>query len=264
MADTTHSSTSIIHRLPPEAVNRIAAGEVVECPAAAAKELIENALDAGARNILIRIEAGGLKRILIEDDGKGMSVDDLPIAIERHATSKLSPDADGRVDLLNIHTLGFRGEALPSIGSVSRMAILSRAAGDADCHELRVEGGQVAGPLPAAWTGRGTHGTRIDVRDLFYATPARLKFMKSERAETMALTDAVKRLAMAHPDVGFRLESEGRKLLDYAAEPGDMESARLARLGAIMGREFRDNAIAIDADREGVRVPSQLFSDNDD
>ena len=254
MADTTHSSTSIIHRLPPEAVNRIAAGEVVERPAAAAKELIENALDAGARNILIRIEAGGLKRILIEDDGKGMSVDDLPIAIERHATSKLSPDADGRVDLLNIHTLGFRGEALPSIGSVSRMAILSRAAGDADCHELRVEGGQVAGPLPAAWTGRGTHGTRIDVRDLFYATPARLKFMKSERAETMALTDAVKRLAMAHPDVGFRLESEGRKLLDYAAEPGDMESARLARLGAIMGREFRDNAIAIDADREGVRV----------
>ena len=253
MPDTSHL-TSIIQRLPPEAVNRIAAGEVVERPAAAAKELIENAIDAGAMHILVRIEGGGLKRILVEDDGKGMSSEDLPIAIERHATSKLSPDEDGRIDLLNIHTMGFRGEALPSIGSVSRMTILSRARGEAEAAELRIDGGAVDGPAPAAWTGRGAHGTRIDVKDLFYATPARLKFMKSERAETMALTDAVKRLAMAHAEIGFRLESEGRKILDYAAEKGDAETARLARLGAIMGREFKDNAIAIDANREGVRV----------
>ena len=253
MPDTSHLA-SIIQRLPPEAVNRIAAGEVVERPAAAAKELIENAIDAGAAHILVRIEGGGLKRILVEDDGKGMSPEDLPIAIERHATSKLSPDEDGRIDLLNIHTMGFRGEALPSIGSVSRMTILSRARGEAEAAELRIDGGAVDGPAPAAWTGRGAHGTRIDVKDLFYATPARLKFMKSERAETMALTDAVKRLAMAHAEIGFRLESEGRKILDYAAEKGDAETARLARLGAIMGREFKDNAIAIDANREGVRV----------
>ncbi len=250
----TENPTSCILRLPPDAINRIAAGEVVERPAAAAKELIENALDAGAKHVRILIEGGGLSRMVIEDDGKGMSAEELPIAIERHATSKLQPDDDGRVDLLNIHTLGFRGEALPSIGSVSRMTITSRAKGAEEAYQLRIEGGQVEGPSPAAWTGLSDSGTRIEVRDLFFATPARLKFMKSERAETMALTDTVKRLAMANADIGFVLESNGRKSINLAPEEGAFEDARLKRLGAIMGKEFRENACEIDAEREGVYV----------
>ncbi len=256
MPDTLseHTPSSCIHRLPADAINRIAAGEVVERPAAAAKELIENALDAGARHIRVLIEGGGLSRMVIEDDGKGMSAEELPIAIERHATSKLQADAEGRVDLLNIHTLGFRGEALPSIGSVSRMTITSRAKGADEAYQLRIEGGVVEGPLPAAWTGLSDSGTRIEVRDLFYATPARLKFMKSERAETMALTDTVKRLAMANADVGMVLESNGRKVINLAPEDGAFEEARLKRLGAIMGKEFRENACEIDAEREGVFV----------
>ncbi|HEY7799303.1 MAG TPA: DNA mismatch repair endonuclease MutL, partial [Hyphomonadaceae bacterium] len=142
-----------IRRLPPDAVNRIAAGEVVERPAAAAKELIENALDAGAQSVRIRIEGGGLARLMVEDDGSGMSSDELPVAIERHATSKLAPDDDGNVDLLDIRTMGFRGEALPSIGSVSRLAILSRARGADGAFEITVDGGRVEGPKPAAWSG---------------------------------------------------------------------------------------------------------------
>lgn len=250
----TENPTSCIQRLPPDAINRIAAGEVVERPAAAAKELIENALDAGAKHVRILIEGGGLSRMVIEDDGKGMSAEELPIAIERHATSKLQPDDDGRVDLLNIHTLGFRGEALPSIGSVSRMTITSRVKDAEEAYQLRIEGGQVEGPSPAAWTGLSDSGTRIEVRDLFFATPARLKFMKSERAETMALTDTVKRLAMANADIGFVLESNGRKSINLAPEEGAFEDARLKRLGAIMGKEFRENACEIDAEREGVYV----------
>ncbi|MCA8899866.1 MAG: DNA mismatch repair endonuclease MutL [Hyphomonas sp.] len=242
----------VIRKLPPDVVNRIAAGEVVERPAAAVKELAENALDAGARRIDIAIENGGLKRITIEDDGCGMSADDLALALDRHATSKLVPGHDGRVDLLNIHTMGFRGEALPSIASVSRMTITSRAAGE-DAAEVFIEAGRIDGPRPAAFTGRGETGTRIEVRDLFHATPARLKFMKGERAETMAVTDAVKRLAMANPQVAFSLESNGRNLLRYAAE-AEGEAGRLARLGAIMGREFRENAVAIEAEREGVHL----------
>lgn len=251
MADSARPRPTI-RKLPADVVNRIAAGEVVERPAAAVKELVENALDAGARNIAISIEEGGLKRITIEDDGCGLSADDLVIALERHATSKLVPDGDGRVDLLNIFTMGFRGEALPSIASVSRMRIASRAAGE-DAAEIASEAGRIDGPRPAAFTGRGETGTRIDVNDLFHATPARLKFMRGERAETMAVTDAVKRLAMANPEVAFSLESNGRSLLRYAAEaPGD--GGRLKRLGAIMGRAFSENAVAVDAAREGVRL----------
>ena len=242
----------VILRLPPEVVNRIAAGEVVERPAAAVKELVENALDAGASQIAIAIEDGGLKRITVEDDGCGLTADDLAVALERHATSKLVPDADGRVDLLNIHTMGFRGEALPSIASVSRMRITSRAAGEAAA-EIYSEAGRIDGPKPAAFTGRGETGTRIDVADLFHATPARLKFMRGERAEALAVTDVVKRLAMANPSVGFTLENNGRNVLRYAAERGD-EAGRLARLGAIMGREFSDNAIAIETERDGARL----------
>ncbi|MEM9740588.1 MAG: DNA mismatch repair endonuclease MutL [Pseudomonadota bacterium] len=242
-----------ILRLPPDAVNRIAAGEVVERPAAAVKELAENALDAGARHIAITIEGGGLKRIIIEDDGCGMEGEELLVALERHATSKLAPGEDGRIDLLNIHTMGFRGEALPSIGSVSRLTMTSRAAG-CETAEVFVEAGRIEGPKPASWTGRGVSGTRIEVRDIFFATPARLKFMKSERAETRAVTDAVKQLSMARADVSFTLQSNGRSVLRHSAEAGASADARLARLGAIMGRDFRENAIRIDAEREGVRL----------
>ncbi len=241
-----------IRRLPLDAVNRIAAGEVVERPAAAAKELIENALDAGARSVRVRIEGGGLTRLTIEDDGHGMSVDELPLAIERHATSKLAADDEGHVDLLDIRTMGFRGEALPSIGSVSRLTILSRARGADGAFEIGVDAGKVDGPKPAAWSGLAGNGTRLDVRDLFYATPARLKFMKTERSEAQAIADIVRRLALARPDVAFHLDSEDRAVIRLAAEQGD--EARLKRLGAVLGREFRENAVEIDAEREGVRV----------
>ncbi|MEP7210097.1 MAG: DNA mismatch repair endonuclease MutL, partial [Alphaproteobacteria bacterium] len=253
-SSTTNLRASRIQRLPPDAVNRIAAGEVIERPAAAAKELIENAIDAGARSIRVRIERGGLQRLLVEDDGSGMSPEELALAVERHATSKLAADEDGRIDLLNIRTMGFRGEALPSIGSVSRLSILSRADGSPDAFELDVEGGKITGPKPAAWQGLVGHGTRVDVRDLFFATPARLKFMKSERAETLAVADAVRRLALGRPDVAFNLVSDDRAIIKLQAETGDPTEARLKRLAAILGREFRENAIAIDAEREGVTV----------
>ena len=246
------TSRPVIRQLPPDAINRIAAGEVVERPAAAVKELVENALDAGARSIKVTIEDGGLKRLIVEDDGCGMSGDDMLLALERHATSKLSPGDDGRIDLLNIHTMGFRGEALPSIGSVSRMTLTSRAAGE-DAAELYIEAGRIEGPKPAAFSGTGLTGTRIEVRDLFHATPARLKFMKSERSETMAVTDTLKRLAMARADVAVQLESNGRSVFRYAAHP-DTPTGRLERLGAIMGRDFRENALEIEAEREGVRL----------
>lgn len=247
------SNRPLIQRLPADAINRIAAGEVVERPAAAVKELVENALDAGATQIDITIEAGGLTRLTVTDNGCGMSADELLIALERHATSKLSADETGYVDLLNIHTMGFRGEALPSIGSVSKMRMISRAPGEDAC-EVLVTAGLIEGPRPAPWTGRGASGTRIEVSDLFYATPARLKFMKSERAETMAVTDACRRLAMSRADVGFSLESNGRSLFRYNAETGSDTERRLARLGAIMGRDFRENAIPIEATREGVTI----------
>ncbi|MBU6319263.1 MAG: DNA mismatch repair endonuclease MutL [Alphaproteobacteria bacterium] len=243
-----------IRRLPPDAVNRIAAGEVVERPAAAVKELVENSLDAGARSVLIRIENGGLSRLLIEDDGCGMTPSDLSMALERHATSKLPVSPDGHVDLLNIRTMGFRGEALPSIGSVSRMSLLSRVSGAAEAFCLDVEGGRLSRPRPSAWIGAGLSGTRIDVRDIFFATPARLKFLKSSRAEAMAVADTVRRLALGRPDVAFRLESEERTLIRLAAETGPESEARLARLGALLGREFRENAVLIEAEREGVRL----------
>jgi DNA mismatch repair protein MutL len=243
-----------IRRLPPDAVNRIAAGEVVERPAAAAKELVENALDAGARSIRVRIERGGLQLLSIEDDGYGMDADELLLAVERHATSKLAADDDGHIDLLNIATMGFRGEALPSIGSVSRMSILSRGDGSDRAHQLDIEGGAISGPKPAAWQGLAPTGTRVEVRDIFFATPARLKFMKSERAEALAVADTMRRLALARPDVGFSLESDGRSIIRLGAEQGDPVEARLRRLGAVLGREFRENAIAIDSERDGVTV----------
>ncbi|MBI1187390.1 MAG: DNA mismatch repair endonuclease MutL [Alphaproteobacteria bacterium] len=243
-----------IRRLPPEAVNRIAAGEVIERPAAAAKELIENALDAGARRIVVAIERGGLASLRVEDDGAGIAKDDLPIAIERHATSKLVAGEGGDVDLLNIATLGFRGEALPSIGAVARLTIVSRAQGAGEAWRIDVEGGAVRPVSPIAWTGGGAGGTKVDVRDLFFATPARLKFMKSERAETMAITDMVKRLAMARPDVAFALESEGRVLFRASAEADPEGEGRRRRLAAVLGAEFAPNSIALDQTRGAVRL----------
>ena len=240
-----------IRRLPPETVNRIAAGEVVERPASAIKELVDNAIDAGATRIEVEAHGGGLTRILVADDGCGLSPEELPVAIERHATSKLAPDEDGLWDLLRIHTMGFRGEALPSIGSVARLLISSRAKGAKDAFSILVEGGQVGEVAPAAFPG--PHGARIEVRDLFYATPARLKFMKSERAEALAITEEIKRQAMANESVGFSLDIDGRRILRLPPEhPGPQ--GRLARLAAVLGREFQENALEIDQTRDGVRL----------
>jgi len=240
-----------IRRLPPELINRIAAGEVVERPASAVKELVENALDAGASEVQVQADGGGLSRILVADDGNGLSADELPLAVERHATSKLAPDDAGDYDLLRIATLGFRGEALPSIGSVARLSITSRAKGLADAHAIFVEAGAVGAVAPSGFPG--PHGARVEVRDLFYATPARLKFMKSERSEAQAITEELKRQAMAHEAVGFALDIDGRRTLRLPAEAAGDEG-RLARLGAIMGREFSENALLIDHEREGVRL----------
>ncbi len=239
-----------IQRLPQDTINRIAAGEVVERPASAVKELVENAIDAGARQIDIRAEMGGLSRILIEDDGHGMGRDDLQLAIERHATSKLKPQADGSWDLLHIQTLGFRGEALPSMGSVARLSLTSRVQGG-EALSIRVDGGAVEAVKPAAF-GR-EHGTRIELTDLFYATPARLKFMKSDRSENLAIAEEVKRQAMAHENVGFTLELDGKKSLKLYAETAGVEG-RLRRLSALLGSDFSDNALLIDQSREGVRL----------
>jgi DNA mismatch repair protein MutL len=241
----------LIRRLPPETVNRIAAGEVVERPASAIKELVENALDAGATRIEIQADGGGLTRILIADDGHGMAADQLALAVERHATSKLEPDDAGDVDLLRIHTLGFRGEALPSIGSVARLTITSRPRDGGDAHAITVEGGDQRPVSPAGFPG--PHGARVEVRDLFYATPARLKFMKSERSEAMAISEEIKRQAMAHEGVAFTLDLDGKTTLRLPAEhPGDI--GRLKRLAALLGRDFEANALLIDQSRDNVRL----------
>jgi len=238
-----------LRRLPATLVNRIAAGEVVERPAAAVKELVENALDAGAGAVDVALRDGGRSLLCVADDGCGMTPEELVLAVERHVTSKLPGD-----DLSAIATLGFRGEALPSIGAVSRLTLTSRARGAAEAWCLAVEGGRVGDPAPAALKS----GTRVEVRDLFYATPARLKFLKSARAEQLAVLDAVQRLAMAHPHVGFTLADEQRTPLRLGAAPGgrngDPAAARLARVAAVIGRDFADNALAIDAERDGLRL----------
>ena len=238
-----------IRRLPPETVNRIAAGEVVERPASAVKELVENAIDAGATRIEVQADQGGLSRILIADNGCGLAAEELALAVERHATSKLPLDDDGGWALLNVSTMGFRGEALPSIGSVSRLQIASRARGADDAYQILVEAGAVGAVAPSGFPG--PHGARVEVRDLFYATPARLKFMKSERSEALAITEEVKRQAMAHEAVGFSLDIDGRAVLRLQSEhPGP--EGRLKRLAAVLGRDFHQNAIELDQAREGV------------
>src|SRR5438132_14032721 len=215
-----------IRQLPPVVVNRIAAGEVIERPAAAVKELVENAIDAGATRIEIVLRDGGQSLIAVADDGAGMARDELDLAVERHCTSKLPDD-----DILEIRALGFRGEALPSIGAVSRMRIVSRRAGADSAWEISVEGGAKRAPIPAAHPP----GTRVEVRDLFFATPARLKFLKTPRSERDQAVDAVKRLAMAYPAIAFNVTGdEERTLLRLAAAAeGAPAIARRARLAAL-------------------------------
>ncbi|MDC7683907.1 DNA mismatch repair endonuclease MutL [Asticcacaulis sp. BYS171W] len=242
---------SVIARLPQDTVNRIAAGEVVERPASAIKELVENAIDAGATQIDISADMGGLSRILIEDNGRGMDADDLPLSVERHATSKLKPQPDGTWDLLHIQTLGFRGEALPSMGSVARLDITSRTAQMEGAIAITVDAGAVSSLRPAAFSR--PNGTRVELKDLFYATPARLKFMKSDRSENMAISEEVKRQAMAHEDVGFSLTLDGKRSLRLYPEPKGFEG-RLKRLAALLGDDFGHNALLIDQQREGVRL----------
>jgi DNA mismatch repair protein MutL len=230
----------MLRRLPSNLVNQIAAGEVVERPASAVKELVENAIDAGSRRIAVSLKEGGRTFLSVVDDGVGMTREELALAVERHCTSKLPAD-----DLTDIRTLGFRGEALPSIASVSRFTITSRPASADSAWALAIDGGAKGEPKPAAHPA----GTRVEVRDLFFATPARLKFLKEPRTESSHVADAMRRLAMAHPEISFRLESEERSLLDLP-----MAVSLLERLAAIMGREFANNALEIDANREGFRL----------
>jgi DNA mismatch repair protein MutL len=230
-----------IRLLPPVLVDRIAAGEVIERPAAAVKELVENAIDAAASRIDVRLHEGGRVLLAVADDGHGMGPDDLSLAVERHCTSKLPGD-----DLLRIATLGFRGEALPSIGAVSRLRIVSRPAGSADGWEICVEAGAKSEVTPAA----ASPGTRVEVRDLFFATPARLKFLKTARTERDLAVDMVRRLAMAYPGIGFAVEGDiGRSLLRLPPASG-----RRARLALLLGRDFAENAIDIEAERGGFRL----------
>ncbi|MEL6550547.1 MAG: DNA mismatch repair endonuclease MutL [Pseudomonadota bacterium] len=240
-------STPTIRQLDEAAINRIAAGEVVERPASAVKELVENAIDAGASRIDVAYEAGGKTLIRVTDDGCGIPASDLPLALARHATSKI----DGS-DLLNIHTFGFRGEALPSLGAVGRLSITSRAEGAAEAAKLAVAGGDMAPVAPAALS----RGTVVELRDLFFATPARLKFLRSDRAEAQSISDVVKRVAMAEPFVGFTLRDLGTGREVFRAEPctGAPVEALRARLGQILGREFIENAVPVEAEKEGVHL----------
>lgn len=238
----------VIRQLDEAAVNRIAAGEVVERPASAVKELVENALDAGASRISVDIADGGKTLIRVTDDGCGMTAADLPLALSRHATSKI----DGS-DLLDIRSFGFRGEALPSLGAVGRLTITSRAQGH-DAAQIICDAGRQSAPRPAAMT----RGTVVELRDLFYATPARLKFLRSDRAEVQAVAETIRRLAMAEPNVGFTLREvtdtgEGRILFRADAQP-IAPDALARRLSGILGADFIDNALGIDAERDGLRL----------
>lgn len=234
-----------IRRLSPTLINRIAAGEVIERPASVVKELVENAIDAGATDIDVTLEQGGITLIRVRDNGRGIACAELPLAIERHATSKLPDD-----DLLAIHFMGFRGEALPSIGSVSTLTITSRARGAEGAYSIRVDAGEVGEVMPAALS----EGTLVEVRDLFHAIPARLKFLKSERTELNNASDIIERLAMAHPDIRFRLQHDGRTLRDFPAITRDWFSAAPERLEKVIGSGFAANAVPVEAQREELRI----------
>jgi DNA mismatch repair protein MutL len=231
-----------VRQLSEAVINRIAAGEVVERPASVVKELVENALDAGARRIDVLTDGGGRRLIRVTDDGEGMTRADLELAVERHATSKLEGG-----DLMSIRTLGFRGEALPSIGAAARLTITTRHAGEPHAWSITVDAGQKSEVKPAALS----KGTTVEVRDLFYATPARLKFLKSDRSEAEAVREVVRRLAMTRPDVSFTLAGEDRASVTWVSVA---EGGQIARLGDVFGTDFRANAVAVSAEREGVRV----------
>ena len=233
-----------IRQLPPVLVNRIAAGEVIERPAAAVKELVENAIDAGASHIDIVLKEGGQTLISVADNGAGMTQEELGLAVERHCTSKLPDD-----DLSRITALGFRGEALPSIGAVSRMRIVSRPPGVANAWEITVEAGAKHAPVPAAYPA----GTRVEVRDLFFATPARLKFLKTPRTERDLALDAVRRLARAYPGIAFTVTGDEERLLLRLAAAAEATGRRM-RLAALLGRDFAENSVEIDAERGGFRL----------
>lgn len=240
--------SSPIRILPLTTVNRIAAGEVVERPASVVKELMENAIDAGATKIDVALSGGGKREIIVSDNGKGMDRETLRLAVQRHATSKLPDD-----DLLHVKWLGFRGEALPSIGSVSRMTITSReravdVTGQGEAWQIKVEGGEESEPIPAALSG----STRIEVRDLFYATPARLKFLKTDTAEAQAASDILKRIAMAHPEIAFSYRHEG-KGWNTTSRIQNPESRKL-RLMEILGQEFTANSLPVELEREGIHL----------
>ena len=232
-----------LRRLPKNLVNQIAAGEVIERPAAVVKELVENSIDSGADNIDIFFAQGGKTIISVADNGCGMSSEELPLALERHATSKLNEN-----DLQNVKFLGFRGEALPSIGAVSRLTLTSRKADEENAWSISIEGGEIHNVIPAALTA----GTRVEVRDLFFATPARLKFLKSLRTEQTRLIEIINRLAMAHPKISFTLSNEQKQILNFKLQNGPPDEIQLNRLSAIMGRSFSDNAMKIFSERNGL------------
>lgn len=238
-----------IRLLPANLVNQIAAGEVIERPASVVKELVENSVDAGATRVAVELREGGKSFISVTDDGGGMNPRELELAVERHATSKLPDD-----DLVHIGFFGFRGEALPSIGAVGRLSIASRARGAGEGWVIRVEGGEKTGPEPTALTS----GTRVELRDLFYAVPARLKFLKTARSEQNAVVEILERLAMAHPEVAFSLTDDGKSVLRLDAAHAELmdtpDSARLKRLGDVMGRDFAENAVALSVEREGLHL----------
>jgi DNA mismatch repair protein MutL len=234
-----------IRILPAHTINRIAAGEVIERPAAAVKELVENALDAGATRIAVALDGGGIDRIEVTDDGCGMDAASLAISVLRHATSKLIDD-----DLVRIATLGFRGEALPSIGAAARLAITSRPRDAAHASEIRVEGGAVSDVAP----GAGAPGTRVVVRDLFFATPARRKFLKSPRIEADHAEAAVRRLALAAPSVAFRLESDGRIAFDLPPQE------RAARVAALFGAAAAAAMVVVAGERGDLRITGHACS----
>ena len=234
-----------IRILPSNLVNQIAAGEVIERPASVVKELVENALDAGASMVEISLNDGGKSLISVTDNGKGMAKEELDLAVERHATSKLPDD-----NLFHICFFGFRGEALPSIASVARMSITTRRKEDECAWKIEVNGGKKSEIMPTAYN----FGTRIEVRDLFFAAPARLKFLKTAVAETANCVDVVQRIALANPEVSFAFYADGKKKFYYPAGGKDLFEARLERLGAVMGKEFRENAVLIDTERDNLRI----------
>ncbi len=238
-----------IRRLSEGVINRIAAGEVIERPASVLKELVENAIDAGATKIDIEARDGGKTYLMVQDNGIGMDEEELNLCIERHATSKL-PEGDGGLHLFHIASLGFRGEALPSIGAVAKLSLCSRKKNSDSAFLIKLEGGQKTPPRPSA----GERGTRVEVHDLFFRTPARLKFLKTTRTEFLAMSNMIKPLAMAYPQIAFRFTHDGKQNMHLSAQKGDQKYAQIARLNEIMGRSFGENAMEIYAERDGLAI----------